>query len=335
MKYAIIILAATFSYSCWAQDLRMEIQQIVIDLAESNSIESKFIGYRGVKSKQFEKIQTLDSLATNAEIQFLIKHNAPVVRCAAYSALCTRKIIDAQKYLRKAIYDKERINTQIGCIGRSRKVADIFLESFLFSLAEIDSTEWATIRPEMLRLDSLILNDPQVKLDYKSSRVRGLKPTRSNYNLVRGLAETKSQSFAVITLAKYKKEQDIPILIDWLEDKNKQYYGIWAAREFPDPTFYPYLIKIFKKKWRRKYYSYSTWRVLYQALAQYPDNIETIELFDKTIEAKNRFRKETLGKYLLMAVTKYPNSKFEEYKNKIKLTGLHAEFLDEEMAVEN
>ncbi len=335
MKYLLVYIITFTTLTSWAQDLTPKVQEIVDGIAESNSVTSEFIYYGGEKSKQFERFQTLDSLALTDELKFLLSHKSPVVRCAAFTSLCKRDIIEALKYLRPALYDKETVNTQNGCIGSSSKIGDIFIEQFIYSLAGIDSTEWMKIQPELLKLDSIIVYDPEIKLLYKSARIKGLEPDSSHYKLIREMAYSKSEPYAVIKLAKYKIEKDKQIIIEWLEDEENKYYGIWAVREFPDSTFYPYLLKIFEKEWQDRYYSYSTWRILYQALAQYPNEPETIRLFDKTISAGNKFRRETLSRYLLIAAIKYPNSKYEKYKNKINVTGLHEEFLEEEMNIEN
>jgi hypothetical protein len=58
-------------------------------------------------------------------------------------------------------------------------------------------------------------------------------------------------------------------------------------------------------------------------------------LFDKTINARNKYRRETLGRYLTIAITKYPNSLFDKYQNKVEIDNLHKEFLGEEANVEN
>ncbi|WP_431241649.1 hypothetical protein ACQ9BO_16760 [Flavobacterium sp. P21] len=93
------------------------------------------------------------------------------------------------------------------------------------------------------------------------------------------------------------------------------------------------MVKVFKKEWSDRYYSYPKWRVLYQALAQYPNQEETLKLFDKTIVAHNKFRRKTLSKYLWIAATKYPNEKFEVYKSKINLDKDDF-FLQEELAID-
>ena len=112
-----------------------------------------------------------------------------------------------------------------------------------------------------------------------------------------------------------------------------QYWSIYAVREFPDTAFYPALVALFEKEWGQKAYDYPKWRILYQALAQYPTDT-TKKLFERTLQTKDEFRYNTLGKYLLIALTRYPNPSFTSIKSKIKISDAYRSDLQDEMDIE-
>ena len=87
---------------------------------------------------------------------------------------------------------------------------------------------------------------------------------------------------------------------------------------------------MFEQDWKQDHYDYPKWRICYQALAKYP-RPETIELFDRTAKLKDEFRYETLGKYLLIAITKYPNKLYDPIKAKIKLSSYQMDEVKEEI----
>lgn len=325
-KKLIHIIVLLFFQLIFSQTIRPEIQNLVDKIQNGNTLTSEFIYYEGQKSKQFELFQLIDSLATKEELIKLVEHNSPPVRCAAFSPLCRLDLEYSKKVLIAHLNDYQEINLQVGCIGYKSYVADEFINIIRYHLSKDD-------RDYLISLNKQILNDPNCKLQYKSARIRSLEINSENYDLIRRLTLEKTYPEAIIALSKYKNPKDIGIIIGYFGNDKTETYAIHAAKSFPDICFYPYLIKVFKQEWRDRYYSYPKWRILYQALAQYPDEEQTLKLFDKTMSVHNKFRKRTLGKYLWIAATKYPNPKFEIYKNKINLNG-NDFLLKEEMDVE-
>ncbi len=46
-------------------------------------------------------------------------------------------------------------------------------------------------------------------------------------------------------------------------------------------------------------------------------------------------QQETLGRYLTLAITKYPNTLFDKYQNKVKIDPFHKDSLVEEANIED
>ncbi|PUZ30020.1 hypothetical protein DCM91_00630 [Chitinophaga costaii] len=92
-------------------------------------------------------------------------------------------------------------------------------------------------------------------------------------------------------------------------------------------------MQLFEREWAKESYDYPLWRILYQALAQYP-HPQTKVLFERTLLASDTFRREMLGAALYMALKKYPNAGFQEIKNKIRLPDYLRQEADYQLKIE-
>ncbi|GAB2818759.1 hypothetical protein [Ferruginibacter profundus] len=318
----------------FGQTIRPEVESLVDSIAKYNKLDGLYIGYPGIKSNQYDRLNQLTEISTSKELLALTASKNTTVKCAAFQSLCSKDSVDIIPVVISHLYDTSLVSIQQGCIGSQQMTGDYFLQTFYFYLATKDSSYWINNYPSIARVDSLLFYDPKNRLAYKEGRIKGINGDTLYYDRIRDIALNERIPVSVLALAKYKRQQDKEIITSYFSDDKTQYYAIWAVREFPDTTFYPLLIKVFETEWKDKYYDYSKWRILYQALAKYP-NAKTIELFDKTINARNKFRRETLGRYLTIAIAKYPNPLFEKYQNKVDIDNLHKEFLGEEANVEN
>jgi hypothetical protein len=175
-----------------------------------------------------------------------------------------------------------------------------------------------------------LLNDKSIMLSAKSSVLETLKPTENNYARIKQLVKDDRNESALITLAKYQRQTDKELIASFFKDDDTQSSALYAAREFPDDFFYPFITKVFEQEWKQDLYDYPKWRICYQALAKYP-RPETIELFDRTTKSKDEFRYHTLCKYLLVAITKYPNKVYDPIKPKIKLNSYEMDEVKDEL----
>jgi len=329
-----ILAVCFFPLLTFGQTIRPEVKSLVDSIAKYDRLDGLYIGYPGIKSKQYDSLNQLTEISTSKELLDLTASKNTTVKCAAFQSLCSKDSVDIIPVVVSHLYDTSLVSIQQGCIGSQQMTGDYFLQTFYFYLAIKDSSYWINIYPSIARADSLLFYDPRIRLAYKEGRIKGINGDTLYYDRIRDIALNERIPVSVLALAKYKRQQDKEIITSYFSEDKTQYYAIWAVREFPDTTFYPLLIKVFEAGWKDKYYDYTKWRILYQALAKYP-NAKTIELFDKTINARNKFRRETLGRYLTMAIAKYPNPLFEKYQNKVDIDNFHKEFLGEEANVEN
>ncbi len=333
-KNLIFICCLFISHLINGQTLRPEIQLLVDSMAIYNQVDDRVVGAEGSISKQFMRFERLRQQATNEELYTLTKYTNATVRCYAIQAYCMRNGKDfdlVQTTFLRSFRDNSIIKSLSGCRGSNAKLGDYMLSmGWYYSLSTMDT---ANFRKLFSQIDSIMLYDTAIHLSYKSNILENSKANPKDYSRIREIAIKERLPVAVLALARYKKQEDIEIISSYLKDEEMYYYAIWAVREFSDITFYPLLLDIFEKKWRKNKYNYPEWRILYQALAKYPTDT-TVELFDRTINVRNKFKKSMLGRYLSIAITKYPHPNYEQFKDKVELDNLSSTILEREIKAE-
>ena len=314
-----------------AQTLRLEIKTIVDSMAKDNMLKSSAVGYSGVRTKQWDNFEKLKKTATNKELMYLTTHKNEVVRCYSFQALAARKDKDIFPILLEHINDTAQVTTFQGCVISSQTVGDYFLD--VVTPQYIDNDLYKLSQKQKTIIDSLLVFDKKIRIEAKYTLLNHLKPISKYYNRIREIARTEKSPVSILALSRYKNKNDIPTIKTLFENEKTEYYGIYSAREFSDSIFYPFLIKIFEREWLDTLYDYAKWRILYQALAKYP-NQTTYKLFERTTKTKDDFRYQTLGKYLLIATTKYPNPIFEPLKRDMKLDKYHLDGVESELEIE-
>ncbi len=341
MKQVYLIILSLSIFGCGNRHVKPLTQQVTIrpfiqaiadSMAADNMLKSEGVGYSGARTAQWERYEILRDSATTGELKVLTDNENAVVRCYAFQALANRKDADIFPILLKHLKDTTYVKTFFGCIVGGSYAGDYFLD--IVTPEYIDLEAYKLSARERTIVDSILIFDPSVRIAAREQVLSNLKPISVYYDRIREIARTEQSEIATLALAKYKKQQDIPLIKALFEKEPTEYYAAYAAREFPDQSFYPFLITMFRKEWAEELYDYPKWRILYQALAQYPTS-QTYELFEKTAICKDKFRYQTLGKYLLIAVTKYPNERFEPFKKKIKLDQYHQMEIENEMNIEN
>ncbi len=296
--------------------IRPQIQNLVKAIAKDGVFKSSGVGFAGVKTDQWRRFEKLSSLATTEELEDLTDHNNSVVRCYAFVALADKKTIDLYPIVVKHLKDTAKVNTFIGCIVSSSRTGEFFLDNVNPEYS--DSTGYRLTKTEMASIDSILIFDKSITLSAKYNLLTTLKPNSRYYNRLKELAVHENCPEATLALARFRNKNDIVIIKNLFRQERNETCAIHAAREFPDTSFYPLLVKVFENEWGKKLYDYQKWRILYQALAKYPTS-KTIELFNRTIKCSDSFRRETLGADLIIAIRKYPNSLYKPFENKIKL----------------
>ncbi|HKO52826.1 MAG TPA: hypothetical protein VJV79_34195 [Polyangiaceae bacterium] len=299
--------------------LSPELEEIVAGIAEGDRVESSTVGLAG-RSSQWPKYERLKELATVPQLIGLTDHENAAVRCYSFQALAAKSSARVFDVLLKHLRDNEQVSTQQGCVGGTELTGDYFVE--IVTMGAVEPSTYQLNGTERARLDYILLNDQSVKLRARSRTLRALKPTPGDYARVRQLASDDRSGEALRVLAKYQRSADVELITTFFWRESEELKALYAAREFPDDSFYPLVTKIFEQEWGQELYDYPKWRLCYQVLARYP-RPETLRLFERTLKATDPFRHQMLSGYLLVAINKYPNALFEPLKAQIAL-GQHA-----------
>jgi len=294
-----------------------DLEKIVDGIEKGNSVERSHISIEGRLSAQYEKYELLKKVATVEHLTALTDHKNSAVRCYAFQALASKKADNVFAILLKHLQDTSSVVTQSGCIIMTELTGDYFIDVVTPNYIDLDV--YKLNQKEQQTLDSILLYDKSIQLYAKSRVLEKLKPTTENYDRIRELVAKDRNTSALVSLARYQKQNDKKLIASFFKNDNTQYSALYAVREFPDDYFYSFVKKVFEQEWEEELYDYPKWRICYQALAKYPRQ-ETIELFEKTTNTKDEFKYETLCKYLLVAITKFPNKLYDPIKAKIKLS---------------
>lgn len=314
--FLFVIYLIFFQYSFG--QFRPEIENLLDEIINYGKITSAYIGYSGSESPQYKRFMQLDSIATENELVQLIEHKSPIVRCIAFPSLCQRNIELSTQVLLKHLSDKEIVYIQSGCEGYNSNVADDFTGNYISILTQRDTIIPAKNIEYKNKLDKIILENSSISLKYKTYLIKNLEKNEQNYTIIRKIALEANEPEAITALAKYQKKSDKKIILKALKNNNFEIAAIRAVKEFPEKVFYSKIMKIIKTDIVKPKYDYPKWRLLYQTLAKYPNEPKTIDFYENTFNIDSD-RRKTMEEYLWMAITKYPNPKFEYLKSKLNI----------------
>ena len=327
MKYHFtIVLFALALYSCAPKKHKnnsgsiQDIESIVNQIAAGNMVTSSHIGVAGLPSSQWGLYKQLKDNATIEQLVALTEHKNAAVKCYSFQALVANRSDKTFPVLLKKLFDTSKIVIQSGCVITAEMIGDYFFG--IVALKDADNKTYTLNPSERNIVDSMLLHNKNLPLASKFTALNNTKPTTGNYARIRELVLAERNESALIILAKYKKKEDRKLIASFFKNATTQYSALFAVREYPDEYFYPFVKSVFENEWKQKDYDVEKWRMCYQALAKYPKP-ETVKLFERTINTKDRFRYNTVCVSLLAALNKFPDKLFEPIKNKIKLTDVY------------
>ena len=319
MTSRIIILLLTFkSILLWGNSFE------ILDSTRNNfSFSIYFLAQERSNKTKPKRIAELASLSIEG-LRGETSSEDPVTRCRAFMILAEKHDSATFGILLKHLSDDEIVRHKGGCVIGDSYVGDIFVNSVKAL------TSYKLSNNQEVILDSALIHFNDIKLSAKDRLLKTIKPNQNYYNRIRDIVLKEKNSTALIPLSRFKKEQDIQIIKQHLKRKNDLYNAIYAAREFPSTILKLELIRVFERKWKEKYYSYSEWRVLYQALIQY-DDMEIHKLFERTLSTEDKFKYQTLSSYFMIAITKYPFNNYSRIKESITLEPYYLDKINNEL----
>ncbi len=161
------------------------------------------------------------------------------------------------------------IEYQSGCIGSIEKVGDFFIS--LVTPNYIDLKVKKITESERKNLDSLLIYKSN-ELEARYKAIENAEETPELYLVLHDLyLKTHNQS-ALLKLSKYKRTEDIPLILSNREndeDKESGYsYTYKAIQNFPEKEFIPFLGDRIQETLDEKGFD-QEWKELYSAVVVY------------------------------------------------------------------
>lgn len=264
-------------------------KRIVGKIEKVNQLMGSAVYSSGERPKQWDNFKELEQNATNNELTELTNHPNGVVRSYAFWALTHQKDIDLLRILKNHLNDTELVETQFGCIGGREMVGDFYIQVMTPQYVDLNSEKMKS--KELAELDSLLIYQPN-KLSARYSAINRAEPTENLYPKIRELVIKENNQGALVTLAKYQKEQDIEIIKNNRSENDKiesgYYHTYVAISQFPRPEFIPLLETNLNKTLDNTHFS-NEWRELYKAIASYKNKkaLELLKIPFSKVEHQN------------------------------------------------
>jgi len=242
---------------------------IVKDIEKVNMLMGNAVGYAGVKPAQYDNFMELRKKATTPELIELTDHPNATVRCYAFWALTYDSTINLFPIVLDHIGDSATVETQFGCTIMGERVGDFFISMVTPQYNDPEANKLDSI--QLAALDSALIFSSN-ELWAKSTAIRRVEPTENMYPKIRELVVNEQHPQALVTLAKYQREQDVQLILNFQEQHRFKENGFGSTYRaislFPHPDFMPLLEKNLNKTLDKPHYS-SEWRGLYKAIASY------------------------------------------------------------------
>lgn len=284
-----------------------------------NAIRSKkSIEYFRLKNKnQFRKDSLYDQLkelSNKEEILNYINDSNGNLRVYSFRVLCEKYPELCYETILKNLHNYTSFRILNGCVIDSMYTTDLWIYLVSYEGWQCD---YKLDSKQQHELNTIVIKDKTNKLYYRYDALKNIEITDGNYNFIKSLVINEKNGIALYQLAKYKKPDDLKIIASFYKRRDYLNCYLKAVEEFPDASFYPYLMKIVEQeRMNHILYQESNWDVILFALAKYPIP-QTTSLFQDLINEKsNEYNREIcLG--ILQAIISNPNQIFDSIKSQI------------------
>jgi succinate dehydrogenase flavin-adding protein (antitoxin of CptAB toxin-antitoxin module) len=287
LKNIFVILIVLSVTICFGQDKPMLTKKIIKEIAKNNYVAPFPDGFLHGETPQYKLYIQLAKTATTDELIKYTKDRRPIIRVYAIKCLDKRNYGELFELATKHIQDTKKV-TESG--HRSR---DVYVGDYFVGVQNISESE-------RNQLDSILLFTDN-KLFYLNWLLGEIGTNKSNYERIRYLAN--KNEFAVIALAKYKREEDIKLIEEQI--LKNSYFTIEAIEFFPTEQFKETLLTL-----RAQGYNYYGTEL---AVASFKDSF-SIDYFNHSLlKAKgNNYQRGQRAKYIFEAISKYRDTIFTE-----------------------
>lgn len=325
------------------------IRQNIVDIANKMEVINRFdcesVGLNRTKPESYKLYEQLTINATVKELIQLVEYDNAVVQCYSIKALSEKESVDMLPILLSQLSNVKNVVSLCGSTQQTQKVCDyvytqlqnleknekIFVtatlkdqifQNILFNnysdiIAYISQHRGQSARSNTIKPDKILASYNAYALNDVMLRI---EPKANYYNRIREITKDSICKNAIIALAKYRKQTDVPLI--------KQYYPVhrnhttWlkAIYEFPDAGFIDDLFTLQLEYIDKQFCRTNIACRFYTVILQYknPQSIEIINYgLDNMKYTKNR---NCHLEALSAALELFPYSYYENVKNSIPIT---------------
>jgi len=338
-RVIMLFLVAFFLFGCYGHrgkllnknELSPEIKKIAEDISKYGIYTGKWVGYPyKSRSEQWDKFEILNDDAYDDELVILTEHSNVLVRCYAFLALANRNYKDLFPILIKHLSDISMMRCIEADIICSSRVGDFYFE--VTKSKEDFSDAYKLNGKQSEIVDSILITNKNIILDSRRGLFYTIKPKKIFYERLKEIATIENNKNAFIALARFRKQEDIPLIINLLKDKDEwgEILGLWCVRIFPDSNFFSELCRIHSLEIKNNNsFNYSIIDELYKAIVQYKTRISRhlLEItLDEPVKMNNEyFRINRHRKAIWLALTKYPDKIYDGLIEQIHLSDFELE----------
>jgi hypothetical protein len=268
MKNALTTLLLVLFFGCSAAGARLKLSTrlIVTRIALNNKVMGSAVSAGGICPRQYKNFEALERNASTAELHRLLQHHNSAVRCYAFWALTRRPDQDLLPYLLSKTGDKSKVETMFGCSTDDEYVTDFMI--WLVTPGYCDNSTTKLHANQLELLDSFLICTPNV-LSAQDDALERMTPKPALYNPVRQLVTRDNNQYALLALARFRQQEDIPLIRNNSTRTGADAYITFDAISlFPDTAFLPFVIASLHQA-LEKPASHAPWHSLYGAIAAY------------------------------------------------------------------
>jgi hypothetical protein len=233
-------LSAQYSFD--SGKISTRVNKLADKLAKENELLSEAVGIAGIRPEQYDMYVKLKNTATAEELKELTNHYNGVVRGYALWGLADRQEHGLLEILINHLTDSATIQVQFGCGVSYQRVGDFYISMLVkkgISSGDYFRPNYSRLNEEEIKiLDSAAIFTDN-RLEYTEKVIRTLQPEERYYSRLKELAQ-KGISYAVISLAKYRNEEDISLIYTLKKpDNDKSLEDFFeAVSNFPHKKFW-------------------------------------------------------------------------------------------------
>jgi len=199
---------------CQSTSIRPEVERIIQRIGRSYTPGP--VGYEGRLTHQDKFIDTLEQVATVDELyQIAASDSVPMTRLAAFIALMRQRPDIAKNLALLDIQNQSIVPARYGC--------DLYMESLANLRIEIlqhEGRHYGLTKADSVAIDSCILFASNAKhIDYLRHLLWRMPPHRAYYQRVKALFLNDHYIQALVTLARYRKPEDVQYVLDALHGR--------------------------------------------------------------------------------------------------------------------